>query len=76
MSNVIENVKKILGVVWILLGLYIGYNRIMDGYNKIISASASDQIFGWIMLLVLTPIMVFSLVAFGVLSLNGEYSRD
>lgn len=76
MSNTIENVKKILGVVWILLGLYIGYNRILDGYSKIISNSSSDQIFGWIMLLVLTPIMVFSLVAFGFLAITGEYAKD
>ncbi|MBL0691021.1 MAG: hypothetical protein JJV97_01645 [SAR324 cluster bacterium] len=72
----VEVIKRILGVGWIALGLYIGYDRIIDSYAKITSGGLSDQIFGWILLLVLNPIIVFSLVVFGYFAVIGEYAKD
>lgn len=68
--------KKALGVVWILLGLYIGYDRLADSLSKIASDKPDDRIFGWVVLLVLTPIVVGGLVLFGWYSLRGEYTEE
>lgn len=68
-------IKKALGIVWILLGLYIGYDRLADSLSKIASDKPDDRIFGWVVLLVLTPIVVGGLVLFGWYSLRGEYGE-
>jgi hypothetical protein len=69
-----NGIKKGLGVVWILLGLYAAYDRIVDSLQKIGSGVQADVIFGWIILLVLTPIITGSLVLFGMYCLQNEYA--
>ncbi|HCR48271.1 MAG TPA: hypothetical protein DIW24_01490 [Bacteroidetes bacterium] len=71
-----DMIKKVLGVVWIALGLYAGYDRIIDSFKRIGGETMDDVIFGWIILLVLTPIIVGSLVLFGYYSLTGEYTEE
>lgn len=66
-------VKKFLGVVWLALGAFAGYDRVMDSMKKISSAKLDDNIFGYVILFVLTPMIVGSLVLFGVYCLRGEY---
>ncbi|GAB3694717.1 hypothetical protein GCM10027592_15920 [Spirosoma flavus] len=68
-----ELLKKYLGVVWIGLGLYVGYDRITDSLTKIDSSQLEDRVFGWVVLLVLTPIVVGGLILFGKYALDGEY---
>ncbi|MBD2701711.1 hypothetical protein IC229_13760 [Spirosoma sp. BT702] len=68
-----ELLKKYLGVVWILLGVYVGYDRITDSLTKIGSPQLEDRVFGWVVLLVLTPIVVGGLILFGKYALDGEY---
>lgn len=65
--------KKYAGVVWIALGLYVGYDRVLDSITKIGSEKLEDRVFGWIVLLVLVPIIVGGLVMFGRYALAGEY---
>ncbi|MFD2573770.1 DUF6814 family protein [Spirosoma soli] len=69
-----ELLKKYLGVVWILLGVYVGYDRITDSVTKISSDKLEDQVFGWVVLCVLVPIIVGGLVLFGKYALDGEYN--
>ncbi|QJW89513.1 hypothetical protein HNV11_09045 [Spirosoma taeanense] len=69
------SLKKYLGVIWILLGLYVGYDRITDSLAKIGSNSLEDRVFGWVVLLVLVPIVVGGLILFGKYALEGEYSE-
>ncbi len=71
-----ETLKKYLGIVWILLGLYVGYDRIRDSMTKIGSENLEDRVFGWVILLVLTPIIVGGLILFGKYALEGEYSKE
>ena len=66
--------KKYLGIVWILLGLYVGYDRITDSLIKIGSDKLEDRVFGWVVLCVLVPIVVGGLILFGKFALDGEYS--
>ena len=67
------SLKKYLGIVWISLGLYVGYDRITDSLAKISSDQLEDRVFGWVVLLVLTPIVVGGLILFGKYALDGEY---
>lgn len=69
-----QALKKYLGIVWILLGLYVGYDRLTDSLVKISSDKLEDRVFGWVVLLVLTPIVVGGLILFGTYALNSEYT--
>ncbi|MVM36872.1 hypothetical protein GO730_02950 [Spirosoma sp. HMF3257] len=68
-----EQVKKYLGIIWILLGIYVGYERITDSLIKIGSDKLEDRVFGWVVLCVLVPIVVGGLILFGKYALDGEY---
>lgn len=68
-----ETIKKYAGIVWIGLGLYVGYDRITDSLVKISSNNLEDRVFGWVVLLVLTPIVVGGLILFGKYALQGDY---
>ncbi|MFD2936589.1 DUF6814 family protein [Spirosoma flavum] len=71
-----EYLKKYLGIVWIALGLYVGYDRITDSLAKISSDKLEDQVFGWVVLGVLVPIVVGGLILFGKFALDGEYKSS
>ena len=71
-----EAIKKYFGVVWILLAIFVGYNRITDSLTKIGSEKLEDRVFGYIILLVLVPIIVGGLVLFGKYALEGEYDNE
>ena len=71
-----ESIKKYFGVVWILLAIFVGYNRITDSLIKIGSEKLEDRVFGYIILLVLVPIIVGGLVLFGKYALEGEYDDE
>ena len=72
-----DQVKKILGVVWILLAVVVAYYGLsMFGIPKVMSDKQEDNIFGWIILTVLMPIIVGGLGIFGWYSFTGEYSDD
>ncbi|GAB3886614.1 DUF6814 family protein [Spirosoma agri] len=68
--------KKYLGVVWILLGIYVGYDQITDSLAKITSDKLEDRVFGWVILCVLIPIVVGGLLLFGKYALDGEYDSN
>ncbi|KEY19853.1 DUF6814 family protein [Kaistella antarctica] len=70
-----DQVKKILGIVWILLALVVAYYGLtMFGIPKIMSDKQDDNVFGWIILTVLMPIIVGGLGIFGWYSFTGEYA--
>lgn len=71
-----KTLKKYLGVLWIAIGLYVGYDRLTDSLTKIGSEKLEDRVFGWVVGLVLTPIVVGGLVLFGKYALDGEYSKE
>ncbi len=74
--NVIELIKKVMGLVWILLGLAAAYFGVFElGIPKITSGKLEDMVFGAIVLIVLTPITTGGLLIFGKYALEGEYSE-
>ena len=62
--------------MWMLLGVYVGYNRITDSLVKIGSDKLEDRVFGWVVLSVLVPIVVGGLILFGKYALDGEYNSN
>ena len=72
-----DSVKKILGIVWMLLALVVAYYGLtMFGIPKVMSDKQEDNVFGWIILTVLMPIIVGGLGIFGWYSFTGEYADD
>lgn len=70
-----RNLRKILGVFWIVLaGLCAYFGVVNFGYPKIVTPKGSDDlVFGCIILFVLLPLIVGGLFLFGWYALNGEY---
>ena len=71
-----QQLKKYLGVLWMLLGAYVAYYGVTDSWAKIGSANLEDRVFGYVVLCVLVPIIVGGLILFGKYALEGEYSKS
>ncbi|MFY1045916.1 DUF6814 family protein [Chryseobacterium sp. GP-SGM7] len=72
-----DGLKKILGIVWILIALAVAYLGItVMGVPKLMSGKQEDLVFGIIILFVLVPIVSGGMAIFGYYSLTGEYSDD
>lgn len=72
-----DGIKKILGIVWILVALVVAYFGItVMGIPKLASGKQEDLVFGIIILFVLVPIVSGGMAIFGYYSLIGEYSDD
>lgn len=71
-----NQIKRILGMVWIALALAAAYFCIFEfGLPKFQSGKQDDLVFGIIILFVLTPLIVTGLGTFGYFSLMGEYDK-
>ncbi len=71
-----QAIKKYMGIVWMLLGVLIALNRITDSVAKIGSEKLEDRVFGWVVLLVLVPIVSGGLILFGRYALAGDYTDE
>ena len=72
-----DAIKKILGIVWLVLAAVIAYYGIGEfGMMKVMSDKQEDQVFGIIIIGVLMPSVVGGLAVFGLYSLQGEYSAE
>jgi hypothetical protein len=71
-----NTVKKILGVLWIILSIAAAYFCVFEfGLPKFLSDQQDDLVFGIIILFVLTPLIVLGLGTFGYFSMIGEYDQ-
>ena len=69
--------KRLLGLLWLLLAFAAAYFCIMDfGLPKMNSGKQEDLVFGIIILFILTPLIVLGLAIFGYFALNGEYDKN
>lgn len=71
-----NTIKKILGIVWIVLALAMGYFLITFGGPKLTSGTQDGMVFGIIILFVLMPLIVLGLGVFGYYALLGEYNEE
>jgi nitric oxide reductase large subunit len=68
-------IKKLLGIVWIGLGLAAGYYLLINqDIPKFESGKPEDMIPAIIYTFILAPIIVGGLGIFGYYSLTGEFS--
>ncbi|WP_018611395.1 DUF6814 family protein [Segetibacter koreensis] len=71
-----NKIRRMAGIVWILLGLAGGYYLIINqAIPKFESNNAEDIIPAIIYAFILTPIMVGGLLIFGKYALQGEYDN-
>jgi hypothetical protein len=69
-----NKLKRIAGIIWILIGLCAGYYLIVNqAIPKFKSPNNQDLIPAIIYAFILTPIIVGGMVIFGVYALQGEY---
>lgn len=72
-----ERLKKLLGIVWIMLALLTAYFCIFQfGLPKINTGHQEDLVFGIIILFILTPIISIGLATFGYFAWKGEFHKD
>lgn len=72
-----NQIKKILGVLWIVLAIAAAYFCIFEfGLPKFLSNQQEDLVFGIIILFILTPLIVLGLGTFGYFALIGEYDKE
>jgi uncharacterized membrane protein len=72
-----DQLKRILGMIWIALAVAAAYFCIfIFGVPKILSGKQEDLVFGIIILFILTPLIVLGLGVFGYYSLMGEYDKS
>ena len=70
-------IKKLLGIVWILLAFVVAYFGItVLGLPKFATGKQEDLVFGIIIMIVLTPIITGGLLIFGKYALSGEYDTE
>ncbi|MEI6639752.1 MAG: hypothetical protein FDX02_02210 [Chlorobium sp.] len=67
-------IKKLFGIVWSLMGIGIIPLVIMQAMKEIAAKPSEENWIFWsIVIVVLMPIIAFSLITFGVFALKGEY---
>ncbi|MDI9869390.1 MULTISPECIES: DUF6814 family protein [Flectobacillus] len=72
-----DGIKKILGIVWILLGIAAAWFGItVLGLPKLASGKQDDLVFGIIIMFILTPIITGGLLIFGKYALQGEFNEE
>jgi hypothetical protein len=72
-----NTLKKYSGIVWIVMGIAVGYfNIIIMGIPKFQTGKQDDLVFGIVNMFVLTPIVVGGLIIFGYYALKGEYADE
>lgn len=69
-----DKLKKILGIVWMVLAIVFAYYCIgVFGIPKFTSGKQDDLVFGIVILFILTPIIVGGLGTFAYYCLAGDY---
>jgi MFS family permease len=75
-SKNMNKVKRLMGNVWILLGLGAAYFGVFKlGIPKLTSGNQDDLIFGIIVMFFITPVASIGLFIFGKYALAGEYNE-
>jgi hypothetical protein len=72
-----NKLKRVLGFIWIILGLVAGYYLIVNqAIPKFNSDKSEDLIPAIIYTFILTPIIVGGLLIFGKYAVQGEYDES
>lgn len=69
-----NTVKKILGIIWIILGIVAVYYLIVNQAIDMWKVGGEKLVPAIIYTFVLCPIIAGTMITFGVFSLKGEYN--
>lgn len=68
--------RRILGIVWILIGLLAGYYLVISqAIPKFESSAPEDMVPAIIYTFILAPIIMGGMFVFGLYALKGEYNQ-
>ena len=71
-----NKVKRVMGIVWIFLGVAAAYFGILKlGIPRLTSGHQDDLIFGIVITFFITPVATIGLLIFGKYCLDGEYNE-
>ncbi|MGK6350164.1 DUF6814 family protein [Parapedobacter sp. DT-150] len=71
-----DSIRRILGIVWIVLGLAAGYYFLVSQAIPQFQSNQSEGLVPAIIYtFILTPIITGGLIVFGIYALQGEYNR-
>lgn len=70
-----NTIKKIFGIVWILLAAATAYYCIDIFGSKLSSGKQDDLVFGIIIFFILLPLVCLGLATFGYYALTDEYKE-
>lgn len=68
-----NTIKKMAGIVWILLAIAVAYGCISIFGGKLASPKQEDLVFGIILFFILMPLVTLGLAIFGYYALTNEY---
>lgn len=69
-----SRIRKIFGLIWALMGIGIIPLTFMQAIDELSSKPSEENWIFWsIMIVVLMPIIAFSLITFGVFALRDQY---
>jgi hypothetical protein len=70
-------IKRILGIVWMLLGFAAGYYLLVSqAFPKFATGSTEDLVPAIIYCFILAPIIVGGMFVFGLYAMQGEYNQE
>lgn len=69
-----KNLKKILGIIWIILGISASYYLFVNQALPLWKTGGNDLVPAIIYTFILTPLVCASMVIFGYFSFKGEYN--
>ncbi|MEZ4900480.1 MAG: hypothetical protein R2822_01275 [Spirosomataceae bacterium] len=70
-------IKKYAGIIWLLAGVAAGYYLLIEqAFPKFGTGKAEDLIPALIYTFILCPLIVGSLLTFGLYALKGEYNIE
>ena len=70
-----NQIKRVLGLVWIALAVATAYYWIDIFGGKLTSGKQEDLVFGIIIFFILVPLAVLGLGTFGYYALMGDYDE-
>lgn len=76
LTGLLNFFRRWLGLLWIVLALYVfWFGIVQTGLPRIFSGQTEDLVFGIIVSVIITPVLVTGLFVFGIYSLKNEYAR-
>ena len=71
-----NTLKKMLGIVWLLLGPAAVLFLLYEGYHRIMEKPTQDVYLPWIIIIVIFTPIAAGMMLFGYYAMKGEYNGE